>query len=47
LDLLATGGSMSPERILADVNVDMTSKTFWQSGFAIIQDMITQLEATL
>jgi hypothetical protein len=25
----------------------MTSKTFWQSGFAIIQDMITQLEATL
>ena len=47
LDLLATGGSMSPGRILADVNVDMTSKTFWQSGFAIIQDMITQLEATL
>ena len=47
LDLLATGGSMSPERILEDVNVDMTSKTFWQSGFAIIQDMITQLEATL
>ena len=47
LDLLATGGSMSPERILADVNVDMTSKPFWQSGFAIIQDMITQLEATL
>lgn len=47
LDLLATGGSTSPERILADVNVDMTSKTFWQSGFAIIQDMITQLEATL
>ncbi|HKR78372.1 MAG TPA: M3 family oligoendopeptidase [Nitrospira sp.] len=47
MDLLATGGSMSPERILADVNVDMTSKTFWQSGFAIIQDMITQLEATL
>ena len=47
LDLLATGGSMSPERILADVNVDMTSKTFWQSGFAIIQDMISQLEGTL
>jgi oligoendopeptidase F len=47
MDLLATGGSMSPERILADVNVDMTSKKFWQSGFAIIQDMITQLEATL
>ena len=47
LDLLATGGSRSPERILAAVDVDMTSKTFWQSGFAIIRDMIAQLEATL
>jgi oligoendopeptidase F len=47
LDLLATGGSMSPERILASVNVDMTSKTFWQSGFTTIRDMIGQLEATL
>ena len=47
LNLLATGGSMSPERILASVNVDMTSKTFWQSGFTTIQDMIGQLEATL
>ena len=47
LNLLATGGSMSPERILASVNVDMTSKTFWQSGFTTIRDMISQLEATL
>lgn len=47
LDLLASGGSMSPERILASVNVDMTSKAFWQSGFTTIRDMIGQLEATL
>jgi len=47
LELLATGGSMSPERILAPVNVDMTSKAFWQSGFTTIKDMIAQLEATL
>ena len=47
LDLLATGGSMSPERILAAVDVNMTSKAFWQSGFAIIEAMIGQLEATL
>ena len=47
LNLLATGGSMSPERILASVNVDMTSKTFWQSGFTTIRNMIGQLEATL
>ena len=38
---------MSPERILAPVNVDMTSKSFWQSGFTTIRDMIGQLEATL
>lgn len=47
LDLLATGGAQSPERILASVNVDMTSKAFWQSGFITIRDMIGQLEATL
>ena len=47
LDLLATGGSMSPESILASMNVDITSKAFWQSGFATIGDMIRQLEATL
>jgi len=47
LDLLATGGSMSPEGILTSVNVDMTSKTFWESGFTTITDMVGQLEATL
>jgi oligoendopeptidase F len=47
LDLLATGGSMSPEHILAAVNVDITSKSFWQSGFTTIKDMIGQLEATI
>jgi oligoendopeptidase F len=38
---------MAPERILAAVNVDMTSKAFWQSGFSTIKDMIAQLETTL
>jgi len=47
LELLATGGTMAPERILAAVNVDMTSKAFWQSGFSTIKDMIAQLETTL
>jgi oligoendopeptidase F len=47
LELLATGGSQSPEHILASVNVDMTSKAFWQSGFSTIKDMIRQLEATI
>jgi hypothetical protein len=28
------------------MNVDMTAKAFWQSGFTTIRDMIGQLEAT-
>jgi len=47
LDLLATGGSKSPEDILAKVGVDMTSEAFWQSGFVTIREMIDQLESTL
>ncbi len=47
LDLLATGGSKSPENILAKVGVDMTSETFWQSGFITIREMVDQLESTL
>src|SRR5215813_13003009 len=47
LDLLATGGSQSPESILAKVGVDMTSESFWQSGFVTIREMVAQLESTL
>ncbi|OQW35472.1 MAG: oligoendopeptidase F [Nitrospira sp. SG-bin1] len=47
LDLLATGGSQSPQDILAKVGVDMTSAAFWQSGFDTINDMVQQLEGTL
>ena len=47
LDLLATGGSQSPQAILAKVNVDMTSEAFWQSGFDTIREMVGQLEETM
>lgn len=47
LDLLATGGSQSPQQILATIGVDMTSDAFWQSGFDTIQEMVEQLEATM
>ena len=47
LDLLAAGGSTSPESILAKVGVDMTSEAFWQSGFVTIREMVGQLESTL
>lgn len=47
LDLLATGGSQSPQAILSKLDVDMTSAAFWQSGFDTIKDMVQQLEETL
>ena len=47
LDLLATGGSQSPGRILARIGVDMTSEAFWQSGFDTIREMVGQLEETM
>ncbi|HKQ35431.1 MAG TPA: M3 family oligoendopeptidase [Nitrospiraceae bacterium] len=47
LDLLSTGGSETPQRILAKVGVDMASEDFWQSGFDTIREMVGQLEQTL
>lgn len=47
LDLLASGGSESPETILNKVGVDITSESFWQSGFDTIREMVEQLERTL
>jgi oligoendopeptidase F len=47
LALLATGGSQSPEQILAKAGVDMTSEAFWQSGFDTIREMVAQLEETM
>ncbi len=46
LDLLATGGSKSPEAILAEVGVDIRSAAFWQAGFDTIAAMVNELERT-
>jgi len=46
LDLLAAGGSRSPELLLKDFGVDIRSEAFWQTGFATIKGMVRELEAT-
>ncbi|MEW6247594.1 MAG: M3 family oligoendopeptidase [Nitrospirota bacterium] len=46
LALLAAGGSQSPQEILSEVGVDMTSEAFWQSGFETIKDIVEQLDRT-
>ncbi|HEX9741661.1 MAG TPA: M3 family oligoendopeptidase [Nitrospiraceae bacterium] len=46
LELLAAGGSKSPEAILSKVGVDIRSAAFWQSGFDTIAEMVAELERT-
>jgi oligoendopeptidase F len=44
LKILAYGGSESPIKILTEAGLDVTSPTFWQGGFDVIQSMIAELE---
>lgn len=46
LDLLAAGGSESPEAILSKVAINFRSEAFWQSGFDTIRGMVEDLERT-
>jgi len=44
LKILSYGGSESPIKILTEAGLDVTSPTFWQGGFDVIQNMIAELE---
>lgn len=46
LRLLATGGSQSPESILASIGIDIRREAFWQTGFDQIRDLVKQLDRT-
>lgn len=45
LKILSAGGSDAPARILSEAGIDITKAAFWQGGFDVISDLITQLEA--
>ncbi|MGC9333325.1 MAG: M3 family oligoendopeptidase, partial [Anaerolineae bacterium] len=45
LKILSYGGSKAPAEILAEANIDIASAEFWRGGFALIEDMIAELEA--
>ncbi len=47
LDLLAGGGSQSPQDLLKPLGVNMSSEKFWQSGFDRIETIVGELEKTL
>lgn len=45
LKILSYGGSASPQTILGEAGIDITSADFWQGGFDVISGFIDQLEA--
>ena len=47
LQLLAAGGSESPEALLTPLGINIRSVRFWQSGFDRIDQLVTNLEQTL
>jgi oligoendopeptidase F len=46
LELLAAGGSMSPDEILTRAGVNMRDPAFWQGGFDVVSGMVDELEKT-
>ena len=47
LELLAGGGSASPQALLGPLNVDVSSRKFWQGGFTRIHTLVNQLEQSM
>ena len=45
LDLLAAGDSDYPDRLLAQVGVDINDPGFWRKGIAVIEEWIAQAES--
>jgi oligoendopeptidase F len=44
IEILAAGGSDSPEAILQRAGIDMRSAAFWQGGFDVVADLLARLE---
>ncbi|HTX31039.1 MAG TPA: M3 family oligoendopeptidase [Solirubrobacteraceae bacterium] len=45
LELLAAGGSRSPEELAAIVGIDLSDPGFWDSGLRLIEEQLSQAEA--
>ena len=45
LDLLAAGGSRSPEELGAIVGIDLANPGFWDSGLALVEEQLVAAEA--
>ena len=45
LELLAAGGSRSPEELAAIVGIDLADPGFWDSGLGLVEEQLTAAEA--
>ncbi len=44
LELLAAGGSLPPEELVAIAGLDLTDPGFWRSGLALVRDQLEQAD---
>lgn len=44
IKILSTGGSKAPMQILSEAGFDVHKTAFWQGGFDVINELVTQLE---
>ncbi len=45
LDMLALGGSLTPQELVARVGVDLSDPQFWQGGFDVLGGLVDEFEA--
>ncbi|HZX14333.1 MAG TPA: oligoendopeptidase, partial [Thermodesulfobacteriota bacterium] len=45
IELLSSGGSDAPEKLLARVGVDITDPDFWQGGLNLLREMVKEAVA--
>lgn len=45
MKILSTGGSKAPAQVLAEAGIDIYQASFWQGGFDVIDQLVSQLEA--
>ena len=45
IELLSSGGSDAPEKLLARVGVDITDSDFWQGGLDLLREMVNEAVA--
>ena len=44
LKILSAGGSEAPARVLSEAGIDIRSAKFWQGGFDVLDNLVTELE---